>query len=84
IALDRVGPRRWIACLMVGWGLLSTGMLWVESARGFYVLRFLLGVAEAGFFPGILVFLNRWYPARRRAQVTALFAIAVPMAGVLG
>ncbi|MBU5234049.1 MFS transporter, partial [Vibrio cholerae] len=66
------------------WGLLSTGMLWVESARGFYVLRFLLGVAEAGFFPGILVFLNRWYPARRRAQVTALFAIAVPMAGVLG
>ncbi|MDN5402180.1 MAG: MFS transporter [Pseudomonas sp.] len=84
IALDRVGPRRWIACLMVVWGLLSTGMLWVESARGFYVLRFLLGVAEAGFFPGILVFLNRWYPARRRAQVTALFAIAVPMAGVLG
>nr|WP_314529909.1 MFS transporter [uncultured Pseudomonas sp.] len=84
LALDRVGPRRWIASLMVVWGLLSTGMLWVESARGFYVLRFLLGVAEAGFFPGILVFLNRWYPARRRAQVTALFAIAVPMAGVLG
>jgi len=84
MALDRVGPRRWIACLMVVWGLLSTGMLWVESARGFYLLRFLLGVAEAGFFPGILVFLNRWYPARRRAQVTALFAIAVPMAGVLG
>lgn len=84
MALDRVGPRRWIASLMVVWGLLSTGMLWVESARGFYVLRFLLGVAEAGFFPGILVFLNRWYPARRRAQVTALFAIAVPMAGVLG
>jgi hypothetical protein len=84
MALDRVGPRRWIASLMVVWGLLSTGMLWVESARGFYVLRFLLGMAEAGFFPGILVFLNRWYPARRRAQVTALFAIAVPMAGVLG
>ncbi|TFH79893.1 MFS transporter [Pseudomonas kribbensis] len=84
MALDRVGPRRWIASLMVVWGTLSTGMLWIESANGFYILRFLLGVAEAGFFPGILVFLNRWYPARRRAQITALFAIAVPMAGVIG
>lgn len=83
-ALDRVGPRRWIATLMIVWGALSTGMLWVESASGFYVLRFLLGVAEAGFFPGILVYLNRWYPARRRGQITALFAIAVPMAGVIG
>lgn len=84
MALDRVGPRRWIATLMMVWGALSTGMLWVESASGFYVLRFLLGVAEAGFFPGILVYLNRWYPARRRGQITALFAIAVPMAGVIG
>ncbi|WP_455922791.1 MFS transporter [Pseudomonas putida] len=84
MALDRVGPRRWIATLMVVWGLLSTSMLWIEGATGFYALRFLLGVAEAGFFPGILVLLNRWYPARRRAQITALFAIAVPMAGVVG
>ena len=84
LALDRFGPRRWIACLMVVWGILSTSMLFVNDATGFYVLRFLLGVAEAGFFPGILVVLNRWYPARRRAQVTALFAIAVPMAGVIG
>jgi len=84
LALDRVGPRRWIATLMVVWGLLSTGMLLVDSAAGFYVLRFLLGVAEAGFFPGILVLLNRWFPAGRRGQVTALFAIAVPMAGVIG
>ncbi|MEE1924094.1 MFS transporter [Pseudomonas sp. 148P] len=84
MALDRVGPRRWIATLMVVWGALSTSMLLVQSASGFYVLRFLLGVAEAGFFPGILVYLNRWYPARRRAGITALFAIAVPMAGVVG
>jgi len=84
MALDRVGPRRWIATLMVVWGVLSTCMFLIDSAMGFYVLRFLLGVAEAGFFPGILVFLNRWYPAGRRAQVTALFAIAVPMAGVIG
>ncbi|MCO8167279.1 MFS transporter [Pseudomonas sp. 21LCFQ02] len=84
LALERVGPRRWIACLMVVWGLLSAGMFLVQSPSGFYTLRFLLGVAEAGFFPGILVYLNRWYPARRRAQITALFAIAVPMAGVIG
>ncbi|ONH49839.1 Sugar phosphate permease [Pseudomonas cedrina] len=84
MALDRVGPRRWIAALMVVWGALSTCMFLIDSPMGFYVLRFLLGVAEAGFFPGILVFLNRWYPAARRAQITALFAIAVPMAGVIG
>jgi MFS family permease len=84
MALDRVGPRRWIATLMVVWGALSTCMFLIDSPAQFYVLRFLLGVAEAGFFPGILVFLNRWYPAGRRAQITALFAIAVPMAGVLG
>ena len=84
IALDRIGPRRWITLLMVVWGALSTCMLLIENANHFYVLRFLLGVAEAGFFPGILVYLNRWYPAGRRAQVTALFAIAVPMAGVIG
>ncbi|WP_434155338.1 MFS transporter [Pseudomonas sp. JZ134] len=84
LMLDRVGPRRWIATLMVVWGILSTGMMFIESATGFYTLRFLLGVAEAGFFPGILVYLNRWFPAHRRASVTALFAIAVPMAGVIG
>ena len=84
MALDRVGPRRWIATLMMVWGALSASMFLVDSAAGFYGLRFLLGVAEAGFFPGILVFLNRWYPAGRRAQITALFAIAVPMAGVIG
>ncbi|AIR91049.1 MFS transporter [Pseudomonas cremoricolorata] len=84
LMLERVGPRRWIATLMVVWGTLSTSMLLVESSSGFYLLRFALGAAEAGFFPGILVYLNRWYPARRRAQITALFAIAVPLAGVVG
>ncbi len=84
LMLERIGPRRWIACLMLVWGCLSTAMLLVETARGFYLLRFLLGVAEAGFFPGILVYLNRWFSARRRGQITALFAIAVPMAGVIG
>lgn len=84
LALERVGPRRWIALLMLVWGLLSSALMLVQDAWGFYVLRFLLGVAEAGFFPGILLLLNRWFPAERRGQATALFAIAVPMAGVLG
>lgn len=84
LMLDKVGPRRWIATLMIVWGVLSTSMLLIQSSTGFYALRFALGMAEAGFFPGILVYLNRWYPAGRRAQVTALFAIAVPLAGVIG
>ncbi|WP_082481479.1 MFS transporter [Pseudomonas sp. Leaf127] len=84
MVLDKVGPRRWIAFLMVSWGLMSAGMMGVETPLAFYVLRFLLGVAEAGFFPGILLFINRWFATNRRAQVTAWFAIAVPMAGVVG
>jgi len=72
MALDRVGPRRWIATLMVVWGVLSTCMYLIDGAMGFYVLRFLLGVPRPVSSRGILVFLNRWYPAGRRAQVTAL------------
>ncbi len=83
MALDPCGSQALDRHVDGGVGALSTCMFMVDSATGFYVLRFLLGVAEAGFFPGILVFLNRWYPAGRRAQVTALFAIAVPMAGVI-
>jgi MFS family permease len=84
LMLERLGPRRWIASLMVVWGTLSSAMLLIDNSSAFYLLRFALGAAEAGFFPGILVYLNRWYPAGRRAQVTALFAIAVPLAGVIG
>lgn len=84
LILDKLGPRRWISLMMVTWGLLSTAMLLIDSANGFYALRFGLGVAEAGFFPGILVYLFRWFPAGRRASITALFTIAVPMAGVIG
>jgi MFS family permease len=84
LILDKLGPRRWIALMMVTWGLLSSSMLLVESAQGFYALRFGLGVAEAGFFPGILVYLYRWFPAGRRASIISLFTIAVPMAGVVG
>lgn len=84
IVMDKIGPRRWIAILMLAWGLLSTAMFLVKSAEVFYILRFLLGVAEAGFFPGVLVLINRWFPAGRRGRITAIFAISVPLAGVIG
>lgn len=84
LMLNRFGPRRWISSIMVVWGILSAATFMVSTPAQFYVLRLLLGVAEAGFFPGILVYINRWFPADRRAQITALFALAVPAAGMIG
>src|SRR5471032_742687 len=66
LALNRVGPRRWIAFMMVSWGLLSTCLLFVTTPMHFYVLRLLTGAAEAGFFPGIVLYLSRWFPDARR------------------
>ena len=76
LALHRFGARRWIARILVTWGLASAAMLFVSSATSFYVLRFLLGVAEAGFFPGIIYYLMHWYPAHRRGRVLSLFYLA--------
>jgi MFS family permease len=84
IGLHRYGARRTIARIMVAWGLLSAATLWVTTPLQFYVVRFLLGAAEAGFFPGIILYLTYWFPAARRGQVTALFATAVPVATVIG
>ncbi|MEK6350938.1 MAG: MFS transporter, partial [Burkholderia sp.] len=84
LMLLRVGPRRWIARIMVTWGLLSAGMMFVHTATQFYVMRFLLGVAEAGFFPAIVLYLTYWFPPSRRSKVTALFMTGIPMSGVLG
>ena len=84
VILHRVGARIWIARIMVTWGLISAGMMFVSSATSFYVLRFLLGVAEAGFFPGIILYLTYWYPAERRARMTALFMSAIALSGVIG
>ncbi|MCB1749758.1 MAG: MFS transporter [Gammaproteobacteria bacterium] len=80
----KIGARRTIARIMIAWGLLSAAMMFVESPTGFYVLRFLLGVAEAGFFPGIILYLTFWFPAARRGRVTALFATAVALSTVIG
>ena len=84
VILHRVGARVWIARIMITWGLISAGMMFVESATSFYIMRFLLGVAEAGFFPGIILYLTYWYPAARRARMIALFMSAIALSGVIG
>ena len=84
VILHRVGARVWIARIMVTWGAISAGMMFVESATSFYILRFFLGMAEAGFFPGIILYLTYWYPAARRARMIALFMSAIALSGVIG
>lgn len=84
MALDKFGAKRWICTIMILWGLLSAGMFMVKTEEQFYAVRFLLGAAEAGFFPGIMLYITRWFPRRRRATMTAWFALAVPIAGILG
>ncbi|HVV42141.1 MAG TPA: MFS transporter [Nitrobacter sp.] len=84
LALEKFGASRWIARIMVTWGVISALMALVGGEWSFYVLRFLLGVAEAGFFPGIILYLTYWYPAEYRARFLAMFAIAVPVSTVVG
>lgn len=84
ILLDRFGARRWIARIMITWGLISAAMAFVEGPAALAVLRFLLGVAEAGFFPGIIYYLMRWFPAGERAAVISMFMAAVPLSNVIG
>jgi D-galactonate transporter len=84
LALERFGASRWIARIMVSWGVISALMATVSGEWSFYILRFLLGVAEAGFFPGIILYLTYWYPAEYRARFLAAFAIAVPVSTVIG
>lgn len=84
LILEQVGARVWIARIMVTWGVISAAMMFVTGPLSFYVLRFLLGVAEAGFFPGVILYLTYWFPARQRAKTVAMFMTAVAMAGVIG
>jgi MFS transporter, ACS family, tartrate transporter len=84
LVLDKVGARIWIARVMITWGLISGAMAFVQGSTSFYTLRFLLGAAEAGFFPGIILYLSYWFPARQRAAVTAIFMAAAPLSTVLG
>jgi MFS transporter, ACS family, tartrate transporter len=84
LILHRVGARRWISRIMISWGIISAAMMFVRTAPTFYVLRFLLGAAEAGFFPGVVYYLSHWYPEGQRARAIAAFMTAVPVSGVIG
>lgn len=84
LILHRVGARRWIGRIMVTWGVVSIGMLFVQGRWSFCLLRVLLGVAEAGFFPGIILYISYWFPARERARAVAFFMMGAPISGVIG
>ena len=84
LILARVGARLWIARIMITWGVLSIAMMFVSGATSFYVLRFLLGVAEAGFLPGIIYYLGHWFPAAERARAVSWFMLAIPLSTVIG
>jgi len=82
--LYRVGARRWLARIMITWGLISAATIFVTGAWSFYLLRFLLGAAEAGFFPGVAFYLGHWFPAEYRTRVIAWFMVAIPISSVVG
>ena len=84
LILERVGARLWIARIMVTWGIIACGMMFIRGAVSFNSLRFLLGAAEAGFFPGMVLYLTYWYPAQRRAKAMSVFLTSTAIAGVIG
>jgi D-galactonate transporter len=84
IIMHRVGARLWMARIMITWGVISSGMAFVTTPTAFYVMRFLLGLAEAGFYPGVILYLSYWYPSHRRGKMFAAFAAAVPLSGLIG
>src|SRR5215212_4815723 len=84
LAMEKVGARLWIARIMITWGLVGIGMAFVVGPYSFYLGRFLLGAAEAGFFPGVILYLTYWFPARYRARVVATFMVAIPISSFLG
>ena len=84
LALQKVGARRWIARIMISWGMITACMAFVVGPYSFYALRFILGAAEAGFFPGAILFLTYWLPSRYRARILATFTVSIPMATFIG
>ncbi|SAK47978.1 major facilitator transporter [Caballeronia temeraria] len=84
VILHKVGARNWLARIMLTWAVISASFVFVKSPTIFYVLRFLLGVAEAGFAPGVILYLTYWFPAARRAKALSLFFMAIPLAGIVG
>lgn len=84
LLLQKMGARLWIARIMITWGILSGLTMFVTTPMQFYVVRFLLGVAEAGFFPGVLLYLTYWYPTRMRSKIMAIFLVGLPLASMIG
>src|SRR6202047_3692323 len=84
LILDRVGARRWIARIMVSWGLVSGAFAFINGPTSFFILRFLLGLAEAGFFPGMILYFTYWFPPSHRARIVAGFMAAIPVSLGLG
>jgi MFS family permease len=84
LILERIGARRWIARIMISWGVLSACMVFVRGEWSFYAMRFILGMAEAGFFPGIIFYLVCWFPAVYRPKMMALFTVGIPLSTVIG
>ncbi len=84
LALARVGARRWIARIMISWGLVSGFMAAAAGPNSFVLIRFLLGAAEAGFFPGVILYLTYWFPAEQRAKIVGIFMVAIPVSGFVG
>src|SRR3954469_9823939 len=84
LALHRFGARKWIARIMVTWGIISACTMFVQGPLSFYLVRFLLGVAEAGFFPGMILYLSYWFPARERARAVGFFMSAIAISYAIG
>jgi MFS transporter, ACS family, tartrate transporter len=84
LAMQKVGARLWIARIMISWGIVSAAMAFVVGPYSFYALRLLLGAAEAGFFPGVILYLTYWFPAQYRARIVSIFMVAIPISSFLG
>ena len=84
LLLEKFGARRWIARIMITWGVLAGAMALVKGPQSLYLMRFLLGAAEAGFFPGVILYLTYWFPAEYRARIIGLFTVAIPVSSFLG
>ncbi|HUJ46949.1 MAG TPA: MFS transporter, partial [Rhizomicrobium sp.] len=84
VLIERVGARRLTAAILLIWGLISASNAFVRDAHTFYIVRFVLGVAEAGFFPGMIFYLTLWFPKRLRGRYSAMFSSAIPLAGIIG
>jgi len=84
VILHKVGAKRWLARIMLTWAVISASFAFVSTPTSFYVLRFLLGVAEAGFAPGVILYMTYWFPSERRAKALSMFFMAIPLAGIIG